>query len=97
LLPTIIMVPMASLSVLLSLQRGILVVARRTRPITIATALEVGGIAVLFPLLGWRAGMVGVTAAAVSLLVGRIIANSFLTMACGKAMGRPGWPESPPS
>ena len=85
---------MAFLSVLLSLQRGILVVARRTRPITIATALEVSGIALLFPLLGWNVGMVGVTAAAISILVGRIFANSFLTVACKKAMGPSVWKEN---
>jgi hypothetical protein len=85
-LPAAILVPMASLSVLLSFQRGILVVSRTTRPITIATALEVGGIAILFPLLGWKLGMVGVTAAALSILLGRIAANSFLIGPCKKAL-----------
>jgi hypothetical protein len=85
-LPTIVLVPMPFLSVLLSFQRGILVVARTTRPITIATALEVGGIALIFPLLGWKMGMVGVTAAAISILLGRIAANSFLMAPCRNAM-----------
>jgi hypothetical protein len=85
-LPAAILVPMASLSVLLSFQRGILVVSMTTRPITIATALEVGGIAVLFPLLGWKLGMVGVTAAALSIILGRIAANSFLIGPCKKAL-----------
>ncbi len=84
--PTLILVPMAFLSVLLSFQRGILVVARNTRPITIATALEVGLICLLFPLLGWRMEMVGVTAAAVSILLGRIVANAFLIAPCRKAV-----------
>jgi hypothetical protein len=96
-LPTMILVPIAALSVLLSFQRGILVVARTTRPITIATILEVGGIAVLFPLLGWRGGLVGVTAAAISILLGRILANSFLVVACKKAMARSGWQPNPPA
>jgi len=81
-LPTAILVPMPFLSVLLSLQRGILVVGRATRPITLATGLEVTGMAVLFPILGWKAGMVGVTAAAISIVLGRIAANSFLMFPC---------------
>lgn len=82
LLPIAVLVPIPFMSVLLSFQRSILVVARRTRPITIATALEVGGIALLFPLLGWRAGMTGVTAAAVSIVCGRLMANTFLIFPC---------------
>ena len=94
LLPTIILVPMPFLSVLLSFQRGILVVARTTRPITIATALEVTGIALLFPLLGWKLGMVGVTAAAVSVILGRIAANSFLIAPCRNALRPSPWQNS---
>jgi len=86
LLPTAVLVPMPFLSVLLSMQRGILVVGRGTRPITFATALEVGCMAVLFPLLGWRLGMVGVTAAAVSIVLGRLAANSFLMIPCRRAL-----------
>ena len=94
LLPTAILVPMPFLSVLLSFQRGILVVARTTRPITVATALEVAGIALLFPILGWRMGMVGVTAATVSIVVGRIAANSFLMAPCRKALIPSPWQET---
>ncbi len=86
LIPTIFLVPLPFLSALLSFQRSILVVARNTRPITIATALEVTGIALLFPLLGWKFGVVGVTAAAASILIGRIAANSFLMAPCRKAI-----------
>jgi len=94
LLPTIILVPMPFLSVLLSFQRGILVVARTTRPITIATALELTGMALLFPLLGWKLGAVGVTAAAVSIMIGRIAANSFLIAPCRNAMRPSPWQNS---
>ncbi len=87
--------PFPFLSVLLSFQRGILVVARNTRPITIATALEVSGIALIFPLLGWKIGMVGVTAAAISILLGRIAANSFLMAPCRKASVLPIEQECP--
>ena len=94
LLPIAILVPIPFTSVVLSFQRGILVVARRTRPITIATALEVGGIALLFPLLGWKVGLTGVTAAAVSIVFGRLLANVFLFFPCRavlrSAAGNPG-------
>jgi hypothetical protein len=95
-LPVAILVPIPLLSVVLSFQRGMLVVSRRTRPITLATALEVGGIALLFPLLGWKAGMVGVTAAAVSLLLGRIAANSFLMVPCKKVLHPSVWQGTSP-
>ena len=91
LIPTILLVPLPFLSALLSFQRSILVVARNTRPITIATALEVAGIALLFPLLGWKFGVVGVTAAAASILIGRIAANSFLMAPCRKAILPSAW------
>ena len=58
------------------------------RPITLATMVEVGGIAVLFPLLGWRAGWIGVTAAAVAIMVGRLGANGFLMIPCREALKR---------
>jgi hypothetical protein len=90
-LPTAILVPIPFLSVLLSFQRGILVISRRTRPITIATALEVAGMAILFPLLGWKAGWVGVTAAATALLVGRLAANTFLLFPCKSVLGPSAW------
>jgi hypothetical protein len=94
-LPTAILVPIPFLSVLLSFQRGMLVVARRTRPITIATAIEVTGIAIIFPLLGWRLGLVGVTAAAISILLGRLAANSFLMGPIRAAMASSAGTQNP--
>jgi len=67
-----------ALSVLLGLQRALLVRARRTRPITVATVIEVGTIALLFPVLGWGMGWTGVTAAMVALVCGRAGAVAFL-------------------
>jgi hypothetical protein len=74
--------PLPGLTVLLSLQRGILVTVRRTRPITMATAIEVTGIALTFVVLGWWLGMVGASAAFVAFVVGRFGANVFLTYRC---------------
>jgi hypothetical protein len=68
-----------ALSVLLGYQRALLVQARRTRPITMATAIEVTAIALLFPLFGWGFGLMGVTAAMAALVCGRTLGVLFLT------------------
>jgi len=91
--PTAVLVPIPFLSVMLSFQRGIAVVAHRTRPITWATAIEVAGIAIGFPLLGWKLGMVGVTAASMAFLVGRLASNAYL-VSWSRAVLRPS-PVSP--
>jgi hypothetical protein len=87
-LPTVILIPAPLLSVLLSWQRGVLVVQRTTRPLTWATMLEVGGIALLFPLLGWQAGLVGATAASVAFVAGRAAGNLYLILPCLRVLRR---------
>jgi Na+-driven multidrug efflux pump len=82
--PARILAPLPALGVLLSFQRAILVQTRRTRPITMATVIEVVAIAALFPLLGWGVGMVGVNAAVAAFLIGRIGGVGFLL---GKTTG----------
>jgi len=67
-----------ALEVMMSLQRSLLVAARRTTVVTVATVVEVAGI-----MAGLAAGIavfdvVGTTAAAASLLTGRVAANLFL-------------------
>jgi hypothetical protein len=89
-LPTVILIPIPLLSALLSFQRGILVTAHVTRPITVATTIEVGLIAVGLPILSWGLGMVGVTAAVTAFLVGRLAAVGFLTPRCIRAVRREG-------
>lgn len=85
--PTRLLVPLPALTVLLAVQRGILVEGRRTRPITLATVIEVVAIALVFPVLGWGVGLVGVTAAAVAFLVGRIGGIAYLHGRAGGALG----------
>jgi progressive ankylosis protein len=72
-----------ALSVIMGFQRAILVQARRTRPITVATAIEVCAIALLFPFFAWGMGWMGVTAAMVSLICGRSLGVAFLTWRVG--------------
>jgi Na+-driven multidrug efflux pump len=77
-LPTQILVLMPGLMVLLSFQRSILVTSRRTKPITLATAIEVGGVIAVLFLTIRSLDMIGVVGAAFSLLIGRISANIYL-------------------
>jgi len=70
--PVRILAPLPALSVLLSFQRAVLVQGRHTGPITGATITEVLGIAIIFPLLGFWLGWVGVTAAITAFVVGRL-------------------------
>jgi Na+-driven multidrug efflux pump len=76
--PTRILFLIPGLAVLLSFQRAVLVHAKRTMPVTMATAIEVVGIVLVLSagIFVWNA--VGVVAAAVALLLGRIGANVFL-------------------
>jgi len=81
-----IMVPLPLLGVWLSLERGVLMRNRRTRPITWATASEVATIAALFTALAWGVGMVGVTAAFIALLFGRTASTAFLIPATRRVL-----------
>ncbi len=76
--PTRILSILPALSVLLAVQRAILVYGRRTDPITWATALELGGIAgVLWAVITFT-DLPGATAAALAYLGGRFLSNLML-------------------
>jgi hypothetical protein len=78
LLPTQILSLMPGLTVLLSFQRSVLVINKKNTPITIATALEV--LAILLILL-WTIrylDMIGIIAASMALILGRLLANGYL-------------------
>jgi Na+-driven multidrug efflux pump len=86
--PTRILAPLPALSVLLSFQRAILVQSRNTRPITIATAIEVAGILLVLMALISGTTLVGVTAAAIAFVAGRFGGNAYLVPPClGKLRG----------
>ena len=88
LVPTMILVPLPALSVALAFQRALLVQQRTTGPITVATAIEVVSIAVLFPVFGWGLGMMGVTAAMLAFLGGRLASVLFLVPRMVGVVGR---------
>jgi progressive ankylosis protein len=76
--PARILVLFPALAVLLALQQAVLVQGRHTRPITIASAIEVLAIATLFVIFGWHLGFTGVNAAVIALMGGRFAGNLFL-------------------
>lgn len=84
--PTRILTLLPALSVLLSLQRALLVAVRRTVPITWATALELAGVAVTLAVTVLGAHWTGAVAAAVAVLAGRLAANVALVAPCGAAV-----------
>ncbi|MBN2345469.1 MAG: hypothetical protein JXO51_03700 [Candidatus Aminicenantes bacterium] len=79
-LPVRIFAPIPALTVLLAFQRARLVVSKETRPITVATAIEVAIIAgfLLAAVSGTR--LTGVTAAALAAMSGRICAVAYLQL-----------------
>ncbi|UCC71992.1 MAG: hypothetical protein JSV86_16740 [Gemmatimonadota bacterium] len=89
-LPTQILLPIPALAVFISYQRGILVQGRLTRPITWATAIEVGGILLVLTALTRGLDMVGATAAAVAFVVGRVAGNGYLVPPCVRVLRQSG-------
>ena len=85
--PARLLVPLPALTVLLAFQRAILVEGRRTRHITVASAIEVGTIALVFAMLAWGLGLVGATAAFAAFTCGRSASNSYLFFGCRTVLG----------
>lgn len=77
-LPACLLIPFPAMSVLLSLQRGLLMHSRNTRPITWATVAEIAGIASILALLVIALDVVGAVAAAAAFLGGRLLGNLVL-------------------
>ena len=88
LLPACLLIPFPAMSVLLSLQRGLLMHSRNTRPITWATVAEIAGIASILSLLVFQLDVVGAVAAAAAFLGGRLIGNLVLIPAFKQADSR---------
>lgn len=85
-LPTQILVLMPMLSVIISFQRGLLVARNKTLPITLATIFEVMGIIVSLSLFILYVDMVGAVAAALAMIIGRLLANLYLIKPIRKAL-----------
>lgn len=78
LVPTRILALMPGLTVLLSMQRSILVTARHTGPITWATLVEVVTIVTVLWISIGGMNAIGAVAAAAALVIGRLLSNSYL-------------------
>ena len=89
LLPTRLLTILPALSVLLSLQRSLLVQARQTRPITGASAIEIIGVFLILRLAIYRLDMIGAVAAAGAIVLGRTLGNLWLVLPCWKAIRAP--------
>jgi len=76
--PTRIMVWMPVLTLWISFQRAVLVVIRKTQPITLASVLEVASIAFILWITIYHLDFVGVVAASLAFVLGRLLANGWL-------------------
>jgi hypothetical protein len=81
-LPTILLVAFPILSVLLSLQRAILVKAQRTPPITWSTVIEMLGVIAVLSIAIQGLDMIGAIAASIAVLVGRFLGLLYLVLPC---------------
>ncbi|MGD2294356.1 MAG: hypothetical protein PVF22_00795 [Candidatus Aminicenantes bacterium] len=82
LLPTKILTVLPFLMVFLSLQRALMVNNRKTKHVTIDTAIELVTVILFLILTTQMWGMIGVLGAAVSLVIGRILGNGYLIIPC---------------
>lgn len=84
--PTRILVILPAFSVMLAFQRSLLVNGHDTTPITWATVVEVTGIALLFLIFGFGFHLVGVTAAVIAFVGGRLAGNGVLLRPCRRVL-----------
>ncbi len=77
-LPLMIMFFFPALTVLISIQRGVLVAAKNTRPITGGTIAEFVMIVIVMMILISNMNMVGAVAAVIALILGRLASNIYL-------------------
>lgn len=77
-LPTQILTILPGLAVLLAFERSIMVSVKNTRPVTGATGLEVSFIIAILVIAIYFFNSIGVIAAALALVIGRLSANIYL-------------------
>ncbi|MEJ2104039.1 MAG: hypothetical protein P8X47_05615 [Ignavibacteriaceae bacterium] len=85
-LPLMIMFFFPALTVLISVQRGILVSDKNTKPVTIATAIEFSFIVIALLILITYLILVGAVAATVAFVIGRIASNLYLSSVSIKSL-----------
>ncbi|MBT8487367.1 MAG: hypothetical protein KJO65_00940 [Gemmatimonadetes bacterium] len=80
--PVRVIVLLPAMSVLLSMQRAIMVERRTTEHVTVASAVEVLVVATTFTVFGFGLDLVGATAAFTAFFAGRAASNLYLSFAC---------------
>ena len=85
-LPLMIMFFFPALTVLISVQRGVLVAAKNTKPITAGTLTEFITIVILLLILISKMNLVGAVAAVIAIIIGRLAANLYLMPAAIKSI-----------
>ncbi len=79
--PLMIMFFFPALTVLISIQRGVLVADKTTKPITMGTIVEFVTIVIMLMLLISSWDIVGAVAAVIAIIAGRLAANIYLMRA----------------
>jgi O-antigen/teichoic acid export membrane protein len=74
--------------VLISLQRALLINNKKTKPITIASSIEVISIFIILFVSIVAFNLIGAIAAFAALIVGRLFANGYLVWPCLKISKR---------
>jgi len=85
-LPAIVVSIMPALTFLISIQRAVLVYSRNTSPLTTATIIEVSFILITLFVGIKFFDLIGVLAAAFAFVIGRLMANGYLTFSYNKAV-----------
>ncbi|MFO7979820.1 MAG: hypothetical protein R6V00_03170 [Candidatus Aminicenantes bacterium] len=88
-LPTKILALLPVLSVILCFQRAIIIKNENTKPVTIATAIELISVVALLVLTIKYLGLVGAVCAAISMTLGRLAADIYLIKPCSKSLSSP--------
>lgn len=85
-LPLMIMFFFPALTVLITIQRGVLVAVKNTKPITIGTAMEFITIVIMLFVFINYLDMIGAVAAVVAVVAGRLAANIYLMTATVRSL-----------
>ncbi len=86
--PAQIAILLPGLTVLISLQRALLINNKKTKPITIASSIEVICIFIMLLVTIVTFNLIGAIAAVAALVMGRLLANGYLVWPCLKVLKR---------
>jgi hypothetical protein len=86
--PAQIAILLPGLTVLISLQRALLINNKKTKPITIASSIEVICIFIMLLVTIVTFNLIGAIAAVAALVAGRLLANGYLVWPCLKVLKR---------